>query len=127
MPTILACTDGSTYASSVYQHAAWAAQRLATGVEVLHVINHHRERNATHDLSGAIGFDASAELTEELASYEGLFDISNSSTSGSDEIKLTIKPGAEALGLTMSSLGRQVRQAFYGEEAQRVQRVDKNH
>ena len=65
---------------------------------------------------------AAAELTEELASYEGLFDISNSATSGSDEIKLKIKPEAEALGLTMSSLGRQVRQAFYGEEAQRIQR-----
>ena len=35
---------------------------------------------------------------------------------------MTIKPEAEALGLTMSSLGRQVRQAFYGEEAQRIQR-----
>ena len=65
---------------------------------------------------------AAAELTEELASYEGLFDISNSAMSGSDEIKLKIKPEAEALGLTMSSLGRQVRQAFYGEEAQRIQR-----
>ncbi len=65
---------------------------------------------------------AAAELAEELASYEGLFDISNSATSGSDEIKLKIKPGAEALGLTMSSLGRQVRQAFFGEEAQRIQR-----
>ncbi len=65
---------------------------------------------------------AADELTSELASYEGLFDITNSSTSGSDEIKLTIKPEAEALGLTMSSLGRQVRQAFYGEEAQRIQR-----
>ena len=42
--------------------------------------------------------------------------------SGAQEIKLTIKPAAEALGLTMSSLGRQVRQAFYGEEAQRIQR-----
>ncbi len=65
---------------------------------------------------------AAAELAQELASYEGLFDITNSSTTGSDEIKLTIKPEAEALGLTMSSLGRQVRQAFYGEEAQRIQR-----
>jgi len=65
---------------------------------------------------------AAAELAEELASYEGLFDISNSATSGTDEIKLKIKPEAEALGLTMSSLGRQVRQAFYGEEAQRIQR-----
>ena len=46
----------------------------------------------------------------------------NTATAGGDEIKLTIKPEAEALGLTMSSLGRQVRQAFYGEEAQRIQR-----
>lgn len=65
---------------------------------------------------------AAAELVKELATYEGLFDITNSASSGSDEIKLTIKPAAEALGLTMSSLGRQVRQAFYGEEAQRIQR-----
>ena len=65
---------------------------------------------------------AAAELVVELNNYEGVFDISNSATSGGDEIKLTIKPEAEALGLTMSSLGRQVRQAFYGEEAQRIQR-----
>ena len=51
-----------------------------------------------------------------------MFDITNSLNSGSEEIRLTIKPEAEALGLTMSSLGRQVRQAFYGEEAQRIQR-----
>ncbi len=65
---------------------------------------------------------AAEELAGELVTYEGLFDITNSATSGSDEIKLKIKPEAEALGLTMSSLGRQVRQAFYGEEAQRIQR-----
>jgi len=65
---------------------------------------------------------AAAELAKELATYEGLFDITNSATSGSNEIKLKIKPEAEALGLTMASLGRQVRQAFYGEEAQRIQR-----
>ena len=66
--------------------------------------------------------DASAELESRLATYEGVFDIRNSSDSGAQEIKLTIKPEAEALGLTMDSLGRQVRQAFYGEEAQRIQR-----
>ena len=27
MSTILACTDGSLYAPSIYQHAAWAAER----------------------------------------------------------------------------------------------------
>ena len=65
---------------------------------------------------------AAAALQAELANYEGVFDITNSASTGGDEIKLTIKPAAEALGLTMSSLGRQVRQAFYGEEAQRIQR-----
>lgn len=65
---------------------------------------------------------AAAELADEVATYEGVFDVVNSATAGGDEIKLRIKPEAEALGLTMSSLGRQVRQAFYGEEAQRIQR-----
>ncbi|MFQ6003924.1 MAG: efflux RND transporter permease subunit [Woeseia sp.] len=62
------------------------------------------------------------ELENKLAGYNGVFDIRNSSNTGGQEIKLAIKPEAEALGLTMSSLGRQVRQAFYGEEAQRIQR-----
>ena len=70
MPVILACTDGSTYATSVYQHAAWAANRLEARVEVLHVLDHHRERAPGFDFSGAIGMDASARLTEELAKLE---------------------------------------------------------
>ena len=65
---------------------------------------------------------AAAELADEVAQFEGVFDVVNSADQGAEEIKLTIKPEAEALGLTMSSLGRQVRQAFYGEEAQRIQR-----
>lgn len=70
MPSILVCTDGSLYASSVYQHASWAADRLAAEVQVLHVIEHHREQSPTHDLSGVIGINASAELTSELAALE---------------------------------------------------------
>lgn len=70
MPTILACVDGSIFTASVCQHAAWAAQRLGAEVEALHAIDHHRGQSATSDLSGAIGFDASAELTEELAKLE---------------------------------------------------------
>ncbi len=65
---------------------------------------------------------AAAELEQELASYAGVFEVQNSAVSGGDEIRLTIKPEAEALGLTLVDLGRQVRQAFYGEEAQRIQR-----
>jgi len=70
MPTILTCTDGSTYASSLYQHTVWAAKRLAARVEVLHVLDHHRERAPGVDFSGSIGMDASAHLTEELTRLE---------------------------------------------------------
>jgi len=66
--------------------------------------------------------NAAGELETKLAGYEGVFDIENSFDTGGQEIKLAIKPEAEALGLTITSLGRQVRQAFYGEEAQRIQR-----
>ena len=65
---------------------------------------------------------AARELEEKLREYEGVFDIRNSLSTGGEEIRLSIKPEAEALGLTMASLGRQVRQGFYGEEAQRIQR-----
>ncbi len=69
-PKILACTDGSVFASSVYQHAAWVAKRLGGSVEVLHVLDHHRERAARLDLSGSIGMDAFSQLTEELTKLE---------------------------------------------------------
>lgn len=41
---------------------------------------------------------------------------------GQDELELTLKPRAMELGLNQAILAQQIRQAFYGEEAQRVQR-----
>lgn len=65
---------------------------------------------------------AANELEEKLASYNGIFDIRNGASAVRDEIILGIKPSAEALGLTRAELGTQVRHAFYGAEAQRIQR-----
>ena len=65
---------------------------------------------------------AAKDLENRIRQYEGLYDIRNSYESGTPEIKLNIKPEAEALGLTLSDLARQVRAGFYGEEVQRVQR-----
>lgn len=65
---------------------------------------------------------AALEVQGKLAEYDGVFDIRNSFSRGSSEIKLAIKPAAEVLGITLSDLGKQVRQAFYGDEAQRIQR-----
>ena len=65
---------------------------------------------------------AAAELRERLARYDGVFDVSDTYRAGKQEILLAIRSEAELLGLSQRDLGRQVRQAFYGEEAQRVQR-----
>ncbi len=62
------------------------------------------------------------QLKDRLRGYDGLFDIRDSYASGKEEVELRILPSAEIAGLTLADLARQVRQAFYGEEAQRVQR-----
>lgn len=61
-------------------------------------------------------------IKAKLIEYPGVYDISDSFRSGKKEITLGIQPSAENLGLTLQDLARQVRQAFYGEEAQRIQR-----
>ncbi len=65
---------------------------------------------------------AANHVKEHLAGYPGVADIADSFREGKREVKLHVLPSAEAIGLTMAQLGRQVRQAFYGEEAQRIQR-----
>ncbi|MCS6190327.1 efflux RND transporter permease subunit [Shewanella baltica] len=88
---------------------------------------------STNDAGGDISFRltssdldelsaASKELKQKLASYEGVYDIADNFSSGSHEIRLKIRPEAEALGLTLSDLARQVRYGFYGYEAQRILR-----
>ncbi len=57
-----------------------------------------------------------------LAEYAGVFDVSDTYRAGKPEIELTLTTEGEALGLTLQGLGRQVRQGFFGEEAQRIQR-----
>ncbi|MBX3705693.1 MAG: efflux RND transporter permease subunit [Pseudomonadales bacterium] len=66
--------------------------------------------------------EAAAELRAELSRYGGVFDISDSFRAGKQELKLTLLPEARNLGLTLTDLARQTRNAFYGVEAQRVQR-----
>ncbi|WP_101759390.1 efflux RND transporter permease subunit [Oceanicoccus sp. KOV_DT_Chl] len=63
-----------------------------------------------------------SELRQALAVYPGVFDISDSFRGGKQEIQLKLLPEAQTLGITAADLARQVRQAFYGEEVQRIQR-----
>ena len=65
---------------------------------------------------------ASVELQQYLAQFNGVYDIYNSQGSGSKEVLINLKPFASQVGVRLSDVAGQVRQAFYGEEAQRIQR-----
>ncbi|MFC3120460.1 efflux RND transporter permease subunit [Agaribacter flavus] len=66
----------------------------------------------------------SKELKRYLETYDGVSEVNDSFSGGSDEIQLALKPQAEALGISLSQLAQQVRFGFFGAEAQRIQRDD---
>lgn len=65
---------------------------------------------------------AAAELETALRRYDGLYDIRNGASETSDEFHIELLPEGESLGLSRFELANQVRHAFYGAEAQRIQR-----
>ncbi|MEQ9824412.1 MAG: efflux RND transporter permease subunit [Puniceicoccaceae bacterium] len=65
---------------------------------------------------------ASLAIQERLKQYDGIFDIRDTYAEGKQEVKVYARENARALGVTAASLGSQVRSAFYGAEAQRIQR-----
>jgi multidrug efflux pump subunit AcrB len=59
----------------------------------------------------------------ELAKYPGTIDISDSGRAGKDELRLVrLTQSGKSLGLRLEDVASQVRDAFYGNEAQRLQR-----
>ena len=65
---------------------------------------------------------AAGELKETIRGFAGVYEIADTLGTRQGEITLEMLPAAETLGLRSQDLARQVRQAFYGEEAQRIQR-----
>ena len=65
---------------------------------------------------------AAERLKQAIAAYPGTGDITDNYTLGKKEVKLRLKPEARTLGITEEDLGRQLRGAFYGSEALRLQR-----
>ncbi len=65
---------------------------------------------------------ASAKLMEQLNRFSGVFDIESDQDQGLKEIQLRLKPEARSLGVTLQDVALQVRAAFFGSEALRVQR-----
>lgn len=65
---------------------------------------------------------AKALVFEELKKNPNVKDITDSSPKGIKEINLKLKQNAQLLGLSYSGLMNQVRNAFFGNEVQRIQR-----
>ena len=62
------------------------------------------------------------KIKNHLKNYMGVFDIKDSYSDGKNQLNITILPEAENYGITNYSLASQIRQAFYGEEIQTIQR-----
>ncbi|MGV6801536.1 MAG: efflux RND transporter permease subunit [bacterium] len=64
----------------------------------------------------------SQEVQRWLRSVNGVYDVRDRLQSPTDEIQVSLKPGAERFGLTLGEVSRQVAQAYYGQEVQRLPR-----
>ncbi len=65
---------------------------------------------------------SAARIKKSLAAYPGVSNINDNYTKGKRELRLKLKTEARTLGITETDLGRQIRAAFYGTEALRIQR-----
>ncbi|MBW2183062.1 MAG: efflux RND transporter permease subunit [Deltaproteobacteria bacterium] len=61
-------------------------------------------------------------LVEGLKKFRTLRDVVDSEQEGRREVNITLKPRAYALGLKLQDVVGQVRQGFFGQEIQRIQR-----
>ncbi|CCQ10448.1 Acriflavin resistance protein [Pseudoalteromonas luteoviolacea B = ATCC 29581] len=62
------------------------------------------------------------KIKDKLSQYEGVFDIADSLSDGKQEIQIDLNDIGLALGLNRAEVLRQVRNAFYGAQVQRIQR-----
>ncbi|MEX1250025.1 MAG: efflux RND transporter permease subunit [Hyphomonas sp.] len=66
---------------------------------------------------------ASADyMKAHMATYAEVYDITDNLSSAAEEIQITMKPGAETLGISLADVSNQLRQAYFGELADRMAR-----
>lgn len=68
MDKIVACVDGANYTGAVCDYAAWAALRLTTPLEFVHVLE--KTYSERLDASGSIGLGAQEALLSELVALD---------------------------------------------------------
>lgn len=65
---------------------------------------------------------ASNDVKAQLYQYAGTYYVRDNLRGESDELHMTLLPGADKLGVSLADVSRQVRQAYFGEEVQRLPR-----
>ena len=73
-----------------------------------------------HDMDRILA--AADDLKARLRRFDGVFQIRSDFSPGKNEVRLTLRPEARALGLTVDDLARQINSGFFGNEAVRLQR-----
>ena len=144
-PTILdASSQAASHLGAVMMQLTPAEERPATSVDIASAwreavgtvdgieslsFKSEVDANPAHDIELRLSGDnvthlrgMAAHLVAEIEQYPGVIEVSDTYLAGKRELLIALTPAGHALGLTLTDLGRQVRQAFYGEEAQRVQR-----
>lgn len=65
---------------------------------------------------------AASAMKKQLARYQGVYDIRDSFDAGQPEINIELTPMGQAAGFKKIDLISDVRSAFFGQQAQRIQR-----
>jgi len=65
---------------------------------------------------------AADRLKSAIREYPGVGDVADSFEPGKVELKIHLKPEGHNLGLTLADLANQVRHAYWGDQAERIQR-----
>ena len=77
--------------------------------------------NLSHQSSDTLMAGVS-DFMRALSEIDGVSEIESGANTGKRQIEFELTPAGDAAGLTVQDLARQVRQAFFGEEVQRIQR-----
>ncbi len=66
--------------------------------------------------------EISEKVKKHLAQYPTVFDITDTLSDGKEELRIDLTNQGRAVGLTRSDVAGQIKNAYFGSEAQRIQR-----
>ncbi len=65
---------------------------------------------------------ATEDFKKQLRTYDSVIDVRDNLEAATQELRMSLLPGAEKLGFTLADVSRQVRNAYFGAESQRLAR-----